>query len=123
LIIDSLADYAKETGIDLSKNPFAANLEQWRSPEDILQLLENREKAFKGYRDENRRLINCLSPVVNVFHKFSGILSEVAGLVSRMCCLDYESFNVTLSDPLLTGRCFVCWNRYSPRCMSLEYAL
>jgi hypothetical protein len=87
LIIDALADYAKETGIDLSKNPFAVNLEQWKSPEDILQLLEEREKAFKEYRDENRRLINCVSPVVNVFHGFSGILSEAAGLVSRTCRL------------------------------------
>ena len=85
LIIDAMTDYAKVTGIDLSKNPFAANLEQWRSPEDILQLLEDREKAFKEYRDENRSLINCLSPLVNVFHGFSGILSETAGLVSRTC--------------------------------------
>jgi hypothetical protein len=83
LIIDALADYTKETGIDLSKNPFATNLEQWKSPEDILQLLEDREKAFKEYRNENRRLINCVSPVVNVFHGFSGILSKAAGLVSH----------------------------------------
>jgi hypothetical protein len=32
LIIGALADYAKETGIDLSKNPFATNLEQSNSP-------------------------------------------------------------------------------------------
>ena len=87
LIIDALADYAKETGIDLSKNPFATNLEQWRSPEDILQQLEEREKAFKDYRAGNRRLINCLSPVVSIFHGFSGMLSKVAGLVSRTCRL------------------------------------
>ncbi len=83
LIIDALADYAKETGIDLSKNPFAAKLEQSRSPEDILQLLQEREKAFKEYRDGNRRLISCLSPAVNVLHGFSGILREVVGQVSR----------------------------------------
>ena len=60
LIIDALADYAKETGVDLSKNPFAAKLEQLMSPEDILQLLEEREKAFKEYREGNRRLTNFL---------------------------------------------------------------
>jgi fungal STAND N-terminal Goodbye domain len=87
LIIDALANYTKETGIDLFKNRFAANLEQWRSPEDILQLLEDREKAFKEHRDKNRTLINCLSPVVNVFHRFSGILGKAAGLVSRTCSL------------------------------------
>src|SRR6266849_1146148 len=83
LIIDALADYAKETGIDLSKNPFAAKFEQSRSPDAILQLLEEREKAFKEYRDGKRRLINCLNPAVTVLHRFSGILSGAAGLVSR----------------------------------------
>jgi hypothetical protein len=83
LIIDALADYTKETGFDLSKNPFAAKFEQSSSPETILRLLQEREKAFKGYRNENRRLINCLNPTVKVLHRFSGILSKVAGKVSR----------------------------------------
>ena len=82
LIINALADYAKETGIDLSKNPFAAKFEQSRSPNAILQLLEEREKAFKEYRDGKRRLMNCLNPAVTVLHRFSGVLSGVAGLVS-----------------------------------------
>jgi hypothetical protein len=85
LIINALADYAKATGVDLSNNPFAAKLEQLRSPEDILQLLEEREKAFKEYREGHRRLTNFLNPVVKVLHGFSGILSEAAGLVSRKC--------------------------------------
>ena len=82
LIIDALAGYAKITGIDLSKSSFASTLEQSNSPEVILQLLERREKAFKEYRDDNRRLINCLSPAVKVLQAFSGILGEAASLVS-----------------------------------------
>ena len=87
LIINALADYAKETGVDLSKNPFAAKLEQLMSPEDILQVLEEREKEFKEYREGNRRLTNFLNPAVKVLHGFSGVLSEAAGLVSRKCHL------------------------------------
>jgi hypothetical protein len=82
LIICALADYTKETGIDLSKNPFAAKLEQSRSPDAILQLLGEREKAFKEYHDEKRRLMNCLSPAVKVLHRFSGILSNTPSMVS-----------------------------------------
>ena len=81
-IVNALADYVKTTGIDLSKNSFAMALEQSNSPEAILQLLEGREKAFKEYRDGNRKLINCLSPVVKVIQAFSGILGEAASLVS-----------------------------------------
>ena len=80
LIVNALADYAKTTGIDLSKNPFATALEQSNSPETILKLLERRAKAFKEYRDGNRGLINCLSPAVNVLQAFSGILGEAVSV-------------------------------------------
>ena len=82
-IIDALADYTKVTGIDLSKNPFAAAIQHLNSPEAVLELLQEREKAFKEYCDENRRLIGCLRPAVKVIHAFSGVLGEVVTLVSH----------------------------------------
>lgn len=82
LIVDALSDYAKITGIDLSKNPFAATLEESISPEAILELLQEREMAFKEYRDGNRRLLSCLSPAVKVLQAFSGILGEAVSLVN-----------------------------------------
>ena len=87
LITDALVDYAKITGIDLSKNPFATAIERVNSPEAILGLLQEREKAFKDYREGNRRLISCLSPVVNAIQAFSGILGEAVSLVSHTCPL------------------------------------
>jgi hypothetical protein len=89
LIVNALADYVKITGIDLSKSPFVSTLKQSNSPEDILQLLEGREKAFQEYRDDNRRLIRYLSPTVKVLQAFSGILGEVVSLVS----IEYVSAN------------------------------
>jgi fungal STAND N-terminal Goodbye domain len=82
-IIDALADYAKVTGIDLSNNPFAVSIEHSNSPEDILEILQEREKAFKEYRDGDRRLISCLRPAVQVIQAFSGILGEAVNLVSH----------------------------------------
>ena len=90
LITDALADYTKTTGIDLSKNPFAIAIERADTPSDILELLQEREKAFKDYREGNRRLINCLSPAVNVIQAFSGVLGEAVSLVS------YTFYLVTL---------------------------
>src|ERR1700744_5469631 len=102
LIIDALTNYAKITGIDLSNNPFAAALEQSNSPEAILELLQEREKEFKGYRDDNRRLISHLSPAVKVLQTFSGILGEaVGGHIHLPPCL---SFNLTSPDSLLTSK-------------------
>ena len=87
LIIDALADYTKITGIDLSKTPFATTLEQSNSPEAILQLLQGQERAFKEYRDGDRRLITYLSPAVKVLQAFSGILGGAVSQVSYTCHL------------------------------------
>jgi hypothetical protein len=78
----ALADYAETTGIELSKSSFSAMLEQSNSSEAILQLFQEREKAFKEYCDGNRRLINCLSPAVKVLQAFSGILGEAVSPLS-----------------------------------------
>ena len=105
-IIAALADYAKLTGIELSKSPFAAMLEQSNSPEAILALLQERQKAFKTYRDRNRRLIRCLGPAVEILHGFSGIFGALP--VSRERHIPpCESFNVASSDPLPTSKCCV----------------
>ena len=106
LIIDALADHAKITGIDLSNNPFAASLEQLNSSEAILQLLQEREKAFNEYRDGSWRLINCLSPAVRVLQAFSAILDKVASLVSHIP--SREPSNVIPSGSLPTGKRIVC---------------
>ena len=105
-IIDALADYTKVTGIDLSNNPFAVAIENSNSPEAILELLQEREKAFKEYRDGNRRLISCLHPAVKVIHLFSGILGEAVSMVSHTCHL--VTLLVTPSGSVSTGKCFVC---------------
>jgi hypothetical protein len=82
LILEALDDYAKQTGIDLSNNPFGDKLRSCESPGAILELLEGQAKAFKDYRDGNRKLIDWLSPVVKVLHSFSGVLDEASILVS-----------------------------------------
>ena len=85
LIIDGLADYANLTGIDLSKSPSAQRLEHSNSPQAILELLEEREKAFREYRTRNQGLISHLRPAVEVLHAFSGTLGSVIDLVGNIC--------------------------------------
>jgi hypothetical protein len=91
-IIDALADYTQVTGIDLSKNSFAAAIEHLTSPEAVLELLQERESAFKEYRDGNRSMISCLRPAVTVIQAFSGILGEAVSLVSHTFH-PYSSYN------------------------------
>ena len=98
LIIDALYDYANLTGEDLSKNPFAEKLQRCNTPDSILELLQEREKAFKEYRDGNRTLINSISPAVRVLHAFSGFLGEAISLVSH---IPHEPSRVGISMPVV----------------------
>jgi hypothetical protein len=82
-ILDAVDKYAEQTGINLKQNPFADKVKGCDSPDAVLLLLQENVKAFKDYRDQNRKFIDCLNPVVQFIHAFSEILGEVAGLVSR----------------------------------------
>ncbi len=120
IIIDAaLADYAKITGTDLSKAPFAVALEQSNSPEEVLQLLQEREKDFKEYRNGNRRLIESVSLVVKLIQPLSTIIRKEVSKVSRTCH-PMTLLTVASSDPLPTNERSVCRHRCSPCCMSLE---
>jgi len=78
----ALENYSKQTGIDLISHPSTHKLRSCHTSEDVFQLLQEREAAFKDYRNKNRKLINCLHPVIQVVHGFSRVLGEVAGIVS-----------------------------------------
>jgi hypothetical protein len=83
LILDALDKYSERTGINLQEHPFADKVKNCDSPSAVLILLEENLKAFKDYREQNRKFIDCLNPVVQFVHAFSGILSEAASPVSR----------------------------------------
>ena len=122
IIDDALSEYTRVTGTDLSNNPFVTTLEQSNSPDAILRLLQDRENAFKEYRDGDRRLTSCLTPAVKVLQAFSGIMGQAASLVSHTC-KSRKSSNWTSSDPLPTGQRVVCWDRRAPCCTSLVFVL
>ena len=82
-ILDAADKYAEQTGINLKDNPFADKVKDCDSPTAVLLLLGENLKAFKDYRDNNRKFIKCVSPVVQFVHAFSGILLGGANLVSR----------------------------------------
>ena len=82
-ILDAVDKYAEQTGINLKDNPFVDKVKGCDSPDAVLLLLQENLKAFKDYRDNNRKFIDCVSPVVKFVHAFSEILGGAAGLVSH----------------------------------------
>ena len=78
----ALADYSKQVGIDLATHPLSDSLQSCGSPDDVLQLLEDKANEFKEFRDGNRKLLNWLRPVVQVVHTLSAVLGASVTLVS-----------------------------------------
>jgi hypothetical protein len=113
-ILDAADKYAQQTGINLKDNPFADKVKGCDSPSAVLLLLQENVKAFKDYRDSNRKFIECVSPVVQFVHAFSGILGEAAGLVSRNQPLAIDfSFITSLQDTVPTSKTHFRRNRCS----------
>jgi hypothetical protein len=113
-ILDAVDKYAEQTGINLKENPFANKVKDCDSPSAVLSLLQEDLKAFKDYRDNNRKFIDCMSPVVQFVHAFSGILGEAAGLVSRdQSCRYRLVLNHSLQDTVPTYQTHLRWNRCS----------
>src|SRR5712672_3114558 len=81
ILENALRDYTKETGVDLAKYDFAKRLERCNSSDEILWLLREKAKKFKEYREKNRKLINWITPVVQVVHAFAGALAEASSLI------------------------------------------
>jgi hypothetical protein len=81
----ALDEYHEQIGVQLHKHPFADELRGRGSPDDILKLFEDKANAFKVYRDGNRKLINWLSPVVQVISTLSGVIGQAVS-VSLMGC-------------------------------------
>jgi hypothetical protein len=71
-----LSEYAKETGIDLTKNPFADQLQSCEFVDAISKLLQDRAKAFRVCPDKHRKLINCFDPILQSLDVFSDTVGE-----------------------------------------------
>ena len=82
-ILDAMDAYANETGVNLKDNPFANKVKDCGSPNDVLLLLQENMKAFKDYRDQDRKFLDCLGPVVKSVHGLSRFLAEATSNVSR----------------------------------------
>ena len=74
-------DYSEQIGVELNKHPFADELQDRGSPDDIIKLLEAKANAFKAYRDGNRELINWLSPVVQVINTLSSVIGQSVSVI------------------------------------------
>ena len=116
----ALANYREHTGVDLSQYPLAEKLQNCQSPDAILEILQEKAKEFEEFRNGNHKLINCLRPVVQVLHVFSGVLDNH---VARFHLSKSDHFLTSFPrlGAIPTNKCHILWRRSSPLRMYLPF--
>ena len=109
----ALDDYSEQIGVELDKHPFADELQGRGSPDDILKLFEAKANAFKAHRDGNRKLINWLSPVVQVIDTLSGVIGQAVSVSSMGLVGPLDILAVLLPGPIPTCTGDLRWRRCS----------
>jgi len=88
LFESALQDYEQKTNIKLAEHPLAETLEKCDSVVDIIALLQERARAFRG-SDKIMKSIEC---TVAVIHKISD-MADAIGLVRSKTLV--RSFHVS----------------------------
>ena len=81
-------EYKCLTKKDLATHPLAAAIEGYNSPDAILNVFRKQASAFDKFRKGDDKLMEWLTPIVNILFTFSGTLGEGVGLVT-LCSLQY----------------------------------
>ena len=89
ILDNALRDYTQQTGVDLAKYDFVNQLESCQSPDEVILLLRDKARKFKEYREGNRKMINWVTPIVQVVHVFSAFLGEASSMVSRRAFIPF----------------------------------
>ena len=77
----ALVEYTNQTGTDLTTHPLATELQNCKSADDLLLVLEEQARAFREFREGNKRLMKILEPTVNVLYTLSLAVRDGIGVV------------------------------------------
>jgi len=75
-------EYKSLTKKDLATHPLAAAIEGYNSLDSILNVFRKQTSAFDKFRKGDDKLMESLTPIVNILFTFSETLGEGVGLVS-----------------------------------------
>lgn len=96
----ALQDYEKQTGTKLVDHPLAKQLEICNSVDSITAFLQDRARAFHGFRGEDGKVMRFFRHVVHVLYTLSAntALGEGIGVVCRRALSDLGIFSLMFTQ-------------------------
>ncbi|KAI0290377.1 hypothetical protein BC826DRAFT_545554 [Russula brevipes] len=67
----ALANYTRQTGRDLTKNPVTAKIESCCTPNSIFDVLQDQALVFDEFRNGDSKLVKSLRSIVDGLHAIS----------------------------------------------------
>ena len=85
LILEAaLGEYKLKTGNDLTNNSLAKEIQDCKSVEAVLDIIQREAKAFDKFRDGDKGLMKWIGPSVDVLYTISATLGQGVGMVRIM---------------------------------------
>jgi hypothetical protein len=98
-------EYKTLTGQGLETHPFAAALEDYVSPNSVLNVFRKQARAFDTFRKGEDRLMAWLTPIVYILFSVSETLGKGISLVSKFSLsMTCQSCNIHFLSPSLPQR-------------------
>jgi hypothetical protein len=110
-------EYQTLIGQGLETHPFAAALEDYVSPNSVLNVFRKQARAFDTFHKGEDKLMAWLTPIVHILFTFSGTLDGI-GLVSPRSFYGILSF-MSIFLAILARKDSLYWYWYSSRGQSL----
>ena len=113
-------EYKTLTGQDLETHPFSVALEDYPSPNSILNVFRRQARAFDTFRKGDDKLMEWLTPIVYIFFSISETLGKRNSLVSTQPFYDDISPATFAFLALLSPKDTPCFYWCSPRSQSFS---
>ncbi|KAH9046075.1 ankyrin repeat-containing domain protein [Lactarius hengduanensis] len=94
---NALNEYENKTGTNLTTHPLADKLQTCDSPDAVLNVLQEHERAYEESRNGDRRLTKLLDPTIHILYLFSVALGEGVGLAFGPAKVIFAGFSVLLA--------------------------
>ena len=87
---EALESYRRKTKEDLASHPLLPSLQQCKSSEDFLSVLQEQIPTSDQSQNRDHEIFKWVIPIVKVLNAFSDTIGQVVGLVNITLCAAKE---------------------------------
>ena len=96
----AIQEYRNLTGQDLSTHIFSAALDNFQTPDAIIDVFRKQARVFEKVSKDNEKLMTALSPIVQILFTLSATIGELQVSPPSLLLYMKEVLRVLFSDTI-----------------------